>query len=266
MSVANVIERKSREALEHQVESLENLVSKQRQTIAAQQQMLQEQRQSIASQEQTIEALEIRLQQLQDRIEQLEEELRACKKLSRKPKLRASRLNQGHSQSSGDGKRPGSAKCSKKVGFQVDEEIVIQPDKIPVGSKFNGYRDYDVQELEFKRHNIRFRLAEYVTVDGKTVVGQLPVEYRHGHFGPVLLSYVVHQYCGCRVSQPLIDEELQGLGIEISIGQLNNIVSERTKEFQVEQQQVLEVGLRCASYVHADDTGARHQGKMALAR
>ena len=261
MNVAKAIGRKSQETLEHQVERLEWMVSKQQQTIAVQQQTLQEQRQTIASQEQTIETLEIRLQQLQARIEQLEEELRASKKLSRKPKLRASRLNKHQSQSQGDGKRPGSAKRSKKGGFQVDEEIVIQPNEIPVGSKFNGYRDYDVQELKLKRHNIRFRLAEYVTVEGKTVVGQLPVEYRHGHFGPVLLSYVVHQYYGCRVSQPLIYEELQGLGIDISIGQIHNIVSERTTEFQAEQQQVLKVGLECSSYVHTDDTGARHQGK-----
>lgn len=261
MSVANAIGIKNQEALEHQVESLEYLVSKQQQTISAQQQTLQEQRQTIASQEQTIEALEIRLQQLQARIEQLEEELRACQKLSRKPKLRASRLNQRQSQSQGDGKRAGSAKRSKKRGFQVDEELVIQPERIPAGAKFNGYRDYDVQELELKRHNIRFRLAEYVTVDGKTIVGQLPAKYRHGHFGPVLLSYVVHQYHGCRVSQPLIYEELQGLGIDISIGQIHNIVSERTTEFHAEQQGVLKVGLECSSYVHTDDTGARHQGK-----
>ena len=30
--------------------------------------------------------------------------------------------------------------------------------------------------------------------------------------------------------------------------------------FQAEQQQVLRVGLETATYVHTDDTGARHQG------
>jgi hypothetical protein len=103
----------------------------------------------ITSQDQTIETLETRIQQLQARIVQLEEELRASMKLSRKPKLRASQLNKGHSLSQGDNKRPGSAKRSKKHGFHVDEEIIIQPQpgEIPIGSKFNGYRDYDGKRI-----------------------------------------------------------------------------------------------------------------------
>lgn len=247
MKVVHASPGKSLEALEEQIKSLKKLVSQQEQTIA--------------TQDQTIEDLETQLKQLQARIEQLEEDLRASKKLSRKPKLRASRLNQGKSPPRDEGKRPGSAKRSKKHEFPVDQEIIIEPDEVPEGAKFNGYRDYDVQELKIKRHNIRFRLAEYVTLEGKSVVGQLPIEFRHGHFGPVLLSYVMHQYYGCRVSQPLIYEELQGLGIDISTGEINNIVSERTQQFHAEQQQVLKVGLGCSSYVHTDDTGARHQGK-----
>ena len=237
------------------------MVSQHQQTIATQQQTIEIQRQIIASQARTIEVLEARLQHLQTRVDQLESELKACKKLSHKPKLRASQLNKRQPQSSGAGKRPGSAKRSKKIGFQVDKEIVIEPKRIPAGAKFNGYRDYDVQELKLERYNIRFRLAEYVTVEGKTVVGQLPSEYRQGHFGPVLLSYIVHQYYGCRVTQPLIHEALQALGIDISVGEIHNIVSERAGDFHTEQQQVLTVGLECSSYVHADDTSARHQGK-----
>ena len=50
-------------------------------------------------------------------------------------------------------------------------------------------------------------------------------------------------------------------GIEISAGQLNNILIENKEIFHSEQQQVLRVGLETAAYVHTDDTGARHQGK-----
>ena len=192
--------------------------------------------------------------------------LKALKKLKPKPNLRASTLNKDKSKPQGNGKRPGSANRSKKTNFHVDEEIIIEPDEIPAGAKFNGYRDYDVQELRFERHNIRFRLAEYVTVEGKTVVGRLPVEYRNGHYGPVLLSYIVHQYYGCRVTQPLIYEELHALGIEISTGQINNILSEHTQQFATEQQQVLGAGLTCSSHIHTDDTGSRHQGKTDIAQ
>jgi Transposase IS66 family len=238
------------------VENWQRLVVEQQQTIQALQQTIQ-------AQQQTIEKMERQLQQQQERIEQLAAELRAQKKLKGKPKIRASQLNDSkpNREEEGAGKRPGSEKVSKKMSFEIDEQRIVQPDEIPVGAKFNGYRDYDVQELKVERHNIRFRLAEYVSEDGTTRVGQLPVEYGNGHYGPVLLGYILYQYYQCRVTQPLLHEQLQEWGIEISTGQLNNILSENKERFHAEQQQVLRVGLETSEYIHTDDTGARHQGK-----
>lgn len=161
----------------------------------------------------------------------------------------------------GEGKRAGSAKRSKKFGFEIDVELVIQPEEIPENAKFNGYRVYDVQEIEITRRNIRFQLAEYVNADGSTVVGQLPRAYLGGHYGPTLVGHILYQHYQCRVPQPLIYEQLQEWGIEISLGQVNQILTERKDAFHSEQQQVLRAGLETAAYVHTDDTGARHQGK-----
>ena len=227
------------------------------------QRLLREQQETIQALQQTIEKMERQLKQQQERIEQLEAELRDQKKLKGKPKIRPSQLNTSKPNPEGEdeGKRPGSAKVSKKLSFEIDEERIIQPDEVPARAKFNGYRDYDVQELIFERHNIRFRLAEYVSEDGTTIVGQLPAEYRNGHYGPLLLGYVLYQHYQCRVPQPILHEHLQEWGIEISAGQLNNILSENKEKFHAEQQQVLRVGLETAEYIHTDDTGARHQGK-----
>jgi hypothetical protein len=57
----------------------------------------------------------------------LEAEVRELKKLKGSPKLKASWLNQENLESGEDGKRPGSAKRSKKLSFEVDEERIIQP-------------------------------------------------------------------------------------------------------------------------------------------
>jgi hypothetical protein len=225
------------------------------------QRLVREQQQTIQALQQTIEKMERKLKQQQARIEQLEEELRVQKKLKGKPKIRPSQLNTPKPSSEEEGKRPGSAKGSKKSSFEIDEERIIHPDEIPARAKFNGYRDYDVQELKLERHNIRFRLAEYVSEEGKTIVGQVPAEYRNGHYGPLLLGYILYQHYQCRVPQPLLHEQLQEWGIEISTGQLNNILSGNKEKFHEEQQQVLRVGLETAEYVHTDDTGARHQGK-----
>lgn len=222
------------------------------------------QQQQIQAQQDIIERLESQVAQQGERINQLEDELRVQKKLKGKPKLKASQLNDtpaDEETGTETGKRGRTGKGSKKTGFAVDRVEIIEPPVIPAGAKFNGYRTYDVQELELTRENIRFQLAEYVTVSGETVVGQLPEAYRGGHYGPTLVSYVLYQHYQCRVPQPLIHEQLQDLGIAISTGQINRILIEGKTAFHQEQQSVLRVGLATATYIQTDDTGARHQGK-----
>jgi len=214
----------------------------------------------IASQAATIEILEQKTQALEAQVEQLSEALKKAKKLPGKPQLKASRLEQPVTGQKRGGKRAGSAKRSKKTIVKIDEERIIEPDSVPLGATFNGYRDYDVQELLIESHAIRFKLAEYVSAEGGTVVGQLPAPY-DGHYGPTLKAFILYQHHQCRVPQHLIYEQLQAFDIEISKGQVNRILMAEHSGFQQEQDEVLRSGLATATYVHTDDTGARHQGR-----
>ena len=227
------------------------------------QNVVRRQQEQISVQQQIIDTLEQQLKRQGERIEQLEAELRAQKKLKGKPKIRASRLNESKTESAEgeEKKRPGSGKRSKKLGFGCYEEKIIQPEEIPENAKFNGYRDYDVQELTLECQHIRFRLAEYITEAGNTIVGELPSEYRYGHYGPLLVGYILYQHYQCRVTQPLLHEQLSEWGVEISKGQLHSLLCEHKASFHTEQQQVLKVGIETARYIQTDDTGARHQGK-----
>ena len=226
--------------------------------------LVREQQKVIETQQQQIEALTVKVQQQEKRIDQLEAEIRTYKKLKGKPQLSASKLNEVQESSGRNEPRAGSAKRSKKLEFKVDEERIIQPKEIPADSKFNGYRTYDVQEIELQRRNIRFQLAEYVKCDGTTVVGELPPGFQSGHFGPQLVSYILYQHYQCRVPQPLIYEQLQDLGIEISVGQINRVLTEEITPFVDEQHQVLRVGLATAEHIHTDDTGAKYRGKNGV--
>lgn len=261
--VAKIVKIWSNREMRSNHESAPTNVTASSKEVADLQRIVIEQQQTIHHLHQTIEKLEGQIKHQQERIEQMDGELKALKKLNGKPKVKASRLERSKTDSEGEnkGKRAGSSKVSKKLSFEVDEERIISPEKIPEGSKFNGYRDYDVQELKLERHNIRFRLAEYLSEDGTTIVGQLPVEYRNGHFGSLLSGYILYQHYQCRVTQSILHEQLEDWGIEISKGQLNNILIENKAHFHAEQQQVLRVGLESAPYIHTDDTGARHQGK-----
>ncbi len=162
----------------------------------------------VAEQQQIIEKQQQTIANLSEKVNSLDEELKAAKKLKGKPKIRPSTLNQEEKKPKEGGKRAGSEKRSKKLGFVVDEERIISPEELPEGATFNGYREYDVQDLILKRHNIRFLLAEYVTVEGKTIVGKLPHQYQ-GHYGPTLMSFTLYQHHQCRVPQNLICEQLR---------------------------------------------------------
>lgn len=120
-------------------------------------------------QQESLGKLEAKVAQLEQKIGNLDEELKAAKKLAKKPKIRASRLNQTEKPTGEARKRAGSEKRSKKTSFVVDEQRVIEPEELVEGARFNGYREYDVQDLIVKRHNLRLLLAEYVTPEGKTI-------------------------------------------------------------------------------------------------
>jgi hypothetical protein len=199
---------------------------------------------------------------LKGRIRELEAELDAQKKLKGKPKIKASRLNETTPSDPDSDKRRGSGKRSKKRGFGVDKIQKIEPEGLPEGAKLHQYREYDVQELTIERCNIRFLLGEYILPDGSLVRAQLPAEYQQsGHFGPVLVSYILHEHYQNRVPQPLIREQLMDWGIDISSGQISRLLTEGLETFETEQASVLQVGLTTCEYVHTDDTGARHGGK-----
>lgn len=216
----------------------------------------------VQEQQATIAALESQNKELSARISQLEAELKAQKKLKGKPKLKASRLNETTESDKGFGKRAGSAKRSKKDHFTVDTTRKLEPVDLPEGAKLNQYREYDIQELRIERCNIRFLLGEYLLPDGRIIRAELPSEYQNtGHYGPVLVSHILHEHYQNRVPQPLIYEQLQDWGIDISVGQLNRILTEKIESFQAEQACVLQRGLETAEYIHTDDTGARHGGK-----
>ena len=82
-----------------------------------------------------------------------------------------------------------------------------------------------------------------------------------GHFGPTLVSYILYQYHHQHVTQPLLLEQLLELGVEISAGQLSQILTHGNDEFHQEKDAVLSAGIEVSRYLQSDDTGARHEGK-----
>lgn len=207
---------------------------------------------------------------LEETVQGLKDEIARLKKQKAKPKIRPSKLeenkdeeedkndknNQGETK-----KRPGSEKRNKTPHIPIHQEQIIEPDNIPEGSRFKGYSDLVVQDLIIAPYNTKYRLQEWITPSGEYIVGKLPEEAAQGHFGITLIQYILYQYHHAHVTQPLILEQLQEIGIDLSAGQLNNILSENKEEFHAEKADILTAGLEVSNYVNVDDTGARHAGK-----
>ena len=75
------------------------------------------------------------------------------------------------------------------------------------------------------------------------------------------MNRLFYQYYHQHVTQPLILDYLQEVGVEISVGQVNRILTEGQGAFHAEKDAILRAGLAVSRYVNVDDTTARHQGK-----
>ena len=158
------------------------------------------------------------------------------------------------------GQPKGKPRKKKKTLLKIHETLVIQPVLIPEGAVFKGYSPYTVQDLILESRNIQYKRALYMLPDGTYIKGELPKGI-HGHYGPKLISYILHQYHACRVTEPLLLDQLLAQGILISAGQLSNILINNIDLFHEEVEELLPAGVKADGQVQADDTGGRHDGK-----
>jgi hypothetical protein len=210
-----------------------------------------------------IDSQQQRIQQLEETVQTLRDEIAVLKGQKPRPKIAPSCLEAPLRKEppAAGAKRPGSEKRSKNAFFLTPVEVKIPFPHPPPGSVSNGYVEYFVQELVFQGKVTRYLRERIRTPDGQTLLAPLPDDVLPGsHFGPILTGYILHQYHHGNVTQPLLLEQLREVGIDISAGQINRILTEGHDGFHQEKAEVLSVGLEVSSYVGVDDTGARHKG------
>jgi len=193
--------------------------------------------------------------QMREEMQALRDEIARLKKQKPKPTIGPSKLTEREK------KRQKRRKAKKKGPRHYDETKVIKAEDVPEGSRFKGYDDFFVQDLVIKSVTTRYRKEKWLTPDGELVTAELKIESDAAHFGPSLCSFVLYQYYHAQVTEPLILEQLREWGVRISSGQLHRLIAEGKEKFHREKEEILRVGLRVSGHVHADDTGARHQGK-----
>jgi uncharacterized small protein (DUF1192 family) len=201
------------------------------------------------------------IEQQSQRIAALEAEI-ARLKGPKKPasNSKPSALSKSAATPSLDGKRPGSQKRAKTKDLPIHESIPVPPKDLPPGATFVRRDPYVVQDLIVETHNTRFLLETWRLPDGTLVRGELPAGVR-GHFGPGLLTFMLQQHYAAHVPQSRLLEELRDYGVDISAGQVNNILTEQHDAFHAEKDALLPTALQVFTTLCVDDSGAPHQGK-----
>lgn len=106
----------------------------------------------------------------------------------------------------------------------------------------------------------KFLVERWQTPEGDYVRGELPV-WVQGHYGPRLQAALLYLHHHGRMTQPLLREMLLECRIDISVGQIDALLTATPEGFFQEKQEVLQAGLEVSAAITVDDTGARHQGK-----
>jgi hypothetical protein len=211
-----------------------------------------------------VKQLREKITELSQKIIYLEQELLKLKKETTRPKIKPSKLNNPDNKDNSDGDKP-ERKSTKgvkknKKSIKIHEEKVVEPDDIPEDAVFVKYYEIEVQDIIIKPHNTRYKLAQYRTKDGKYITAKLPNNSISKHFGVELCTFILYQYHHQHVTQPLLLEQINDMGIDMSSGQLSNIITENLEEFHQEKNDILKAGLSNPEYIQTDDTGARHKG------
>jgi hypothetical protein len=137
--------------------------------------------------------------QQQEQIQRLEDELRRLQGGPPRPQLKPNTLEPAGSSAAaaadGDAPRRRGPQRAKTAELTIHTTEKVPVAHVPDGAVFKGYRRFVVQDLEIRTHNTCYLLEQWRFPTGEYVTAPVPATaVRGGHYGPQLVSYLLHQY------------------------------------------------------------------------
>jgi hypothetical protein len=213
-----------------------------------------------------VETLKTENQELREQVQRLRDEINRLKGEQGKPNIkpnRPKRVSSDHS-SEQERRKPKKRRKRRKLDkIKVDriEELDVEPERLPADAKFKDYEEVTVQDLSIHTDNVLFRKRKYYSAsEGKTYLAELPPGYE-GEFGPGIKSLAVVMHFGMQTTEPKIREFFGHFGIQISSGQLSNLLIKDKEPFHAEKDAIYEAGIRNSPWQHIDETSARVNGQ-----
>ena len=213
-----------------------------------------------------VEKLSADLRDAQIEIQRLRDEVNRLKGEQGKPNIKGNTPKPPPNNHSSENERHKSRqrhKKSKNAKIQIDREQVVDVDLsvLPKDAKFKEYKDVVVQDILLRTDNILFHKKKYYAAStGKTYLAKLPRGYE-GKFGPGIKALTLAFYYGIGTSEPKIQEFFENVGIQISAGEISNLLIKKQDSFHTEKDALYEAGLQSSPWQQTDDTLTRVDGQ-----
>ncbi len=213
-----------------------------------------------------VETLKTENQELREQVQRLRDEINRLKGEQGKPNVKPNRQNRVSSDHSSEQERRKPKKRKKrrkldKVKIDRIEELDVEPARLPADAQFKGHEEVTVQDLSIHTDNILFRKRKYYSAaEGKTYLAELPPGYE-GEYGPGIKSLAIVMHFGMQATEPKLLEFFSHFGIQLSSGQLSNMLIKDKATFHAEKDAIYEAGLQSSPWQHIDETGARVKGQ-----
>jgi len=213
-----------------------------------------------------IEALSADNRDAQAENQRLRDEINRLKGEQGKPKIKANTPKPPRVDYSSEKERRkprARQKRAKKANLEIHREQTLAVDEatLPADAEFKGYEDVVVQDIVFRADNVCFHKEKYwADSTGQSYLAPLPLGYE-GQFGPGIKALSLTLYFGGKMSEPEILGLYENIGVQISSGQLSNLLIKRQEGFHAEKEEVCEAGLWSSPWQHIDQTSTRVDGQ-----
>ena len=206
-----------------------------------------------------VETLEQTLATLKEENQHLQDEIARLKGEKTQPKFKPNTAS-AEAKSKSKQKKRGKPRPDRKARIEVDETQTLDVEDLPPDARFLGYREVIVQEIVFRRLNIRYLLKRYYSEqEGRFY--EAPSPARGQSYGPQLRAFVLMGYYQLRIPQQKIVDLLTAQGIVISAGTVSRmLVQQATDRFEPEYKSIIAAGLASSDHQHIDHTGLRQKG------
>ena len=213
-----------------------------------------------------IEKLSADLRDAQTEIQRMRDEVNRLKGEQGKPEIKGNTPKPpptDHSSEKERRKPRQRHKGSKKADITIHREQILEvdPSILPEDATFKGHEDVVVQDILLRADNVLFHKQKYYAPSTqRTYLAPMPRGYE-GQFGPGIKTLTLALYFGMGSSEPKIQGFFENVGVQISEGELSNLLIKGQAGFHAEKDAMYEAGLQSSPWQHTDDTQTRVNGQ-----